>query len=141
MDTGLSWVDTVLDSSEGARTRLKRVVIDGIKKFNAKWRKNSDMVGTDKNALEFAKMLESGEVQFIGFVPNVQYIKEKGNKEELEAIWKHNLGTPGLLFAMKNLPALIIAGPEIRFNKSVISQIDANRNLPVAYESVEGITG
>lgn len=73
----------------------------------------------------------------IGFIPNVTYIKHNGTKEQLEADWVHPFGSPTLLYAHKTLPMLIIAGPDIMYNDSMIRAIKENQYG----ESVAGITG
>lgn len=144
MHTGLSWVDTVLDAAPAARRKLKEAVIEGIKLFNANWRKKNEefeLVGTSPEARALYKTITSGEVEFIGFAPNIHYIKESGKDDELSAIWQHAFGVPALLFKHKKLPMLLIVGPEIRFNRSVLTEIDANKHLGLTYEGIRGITG
>lgn len=84
-----------------------------------------------------AKSLNSSEYQLIGICPNIMYIKASGNEDELKAIWVHPFGTPVLLYKHKKTCALVIAGPGIRFNDSVVREIDVNRYR----EEILGITG
>lgn len=148
----LKWVESLLSSSPGERRKLKNTVLNGIRHFNAKWNrtgkpkrdKSRDSLDagytldkTHPDGENLFKQLKSSEVEFIGFVPDVTYIKETGPRKQLEVIWKHDFGTPGLLYKHKRLPLLLIAGPSIRFNKSVLAEIDANKQQGL----LSGITG
>lgn len=142
--SGLPWVDTLMNSSTRARTRLKNTILNGIKFVNASWyRKNlkdtkleSKLRKQDPKMLELFKFLNSKKMEFIGFSPIVPYIKEKGTADDLFAYWHHNNGVPALLYKHSELPILIIAGPSIRLNDSLLNEIDANSNLEVLLKGI-----
>lgn len=152
-----SWATTVLNASSRARTEIKDAVLEGVKYFKAKFKKVGQneadsptleelLQGPHKYKLssydEKAKQLfhdlknEKG-VQFIGFVPEINYMKETGPKDHLDAIWNHPFGSPALLYAHKDLPILIIAGPDIMFNDSIVKSIASNKWTGRVY----GVTG
>ena len=67
--------------------------------------------------------------EFIGFTPNVQYIKEKASsKAEREACWVHPWGTITLLFKHKKLPLCVSVNAGMRFNKSFLHEMKFNRD-------------
>jgi len=145
--SGLPWVDSLISGSQKARTRLKNKILDGIKYHNAKWRtirKNVkdkskpqyELSKLDKRAKEFYDFLKSSDVEFVGFSPIIPYIKEKGSKKDLKAYWNHKHGTPGLLYKHKDLPLLLIASPALRFNESLLNEIDANAKLHVQLKGI-----
>ena len=131
--TGLSWVKTLLNAPVKARSKAKKLVLEAIKIF--KKGKPSDE-GDDLYAL-----LTSKNVKFVGFTPNITYIKEKSEyRDELSALWCHPFSTYSLLYKHSDLPILIIANPNLEFNESCLKKISANSNIK-ELRNMLGITG
>lgn len=126
----LSWVDDIINASESDRKRLKEKVLDDIKYYQAKWEKSKSgehkLVSLNQSAVEWVNELKSGRYDFIGFIPGNIYIKAKGPKAHLDVAWEHEHSAPTLLFYDKRLPRLIITGPNIRFNDSILKEIKEN---------------
>jgi hypothetical protein len=152
------WVQIVMNASAKQRKRIKDSVLDGLELVNAKYQKVKQnlidpkkqmeledefgpqykLLSKDKEMLKFAQELRnSKDVRLIGFVPDVNYLMVEGDKPQLGSYWNHGLGSPALLYAHKRLPMLIIAGPNIRHNDSILREIKANK----INEPVGGITG
>lgn len=147
-----TWVSTLINSSSSTRRKLKQKVTEGISFFNSKWNDvppNEDLSdqnippkfklkSKDKDVENFVKSLKKEKnLKFIGFIPEVTYVKESGPKEHLEVLWEHQFGSPALLYAHESLPMLIITGPNIMFNDSIIRSIKTNSYK----EKVNGVTG
>lgn len=152
-----SWASTILNASARARTEIKNSVLEGVKYFRASFKKSGEntlkdptldelLQGPDKytpaklnkEAEQLYKDLKNQKgVQFVGFVPEINYMKENGPQNHLDAIWNHPFGSPALLYAHKELPILIIAGPDIMFNDSIVKSIKSNKWSG----SVYGVTG
>jgi len=96
-----------------------------------------ELAKLNPTGVELHKLLKSGDVEFIGFCPDVPYIKEKGPAKHLEVPWLHQFGTPALLYKIKKYPALLITAGNIRYNASALSEIDANNENNL----LSGITG
>lgn len=132
-----SWVDTVMKSSKQDRHRLKNKVLEGVEYFNAKWRKKNpgngvapdyDLNKKDPAAQRLVKELKNNnEFECVGFAPNVSYIKLSGSKKQMNVIWDHPFAHPALIYAHKHLPCIIITGPNIMFDDSILNKIPENR--------------
>lgn len=140
-----TWVSVILEATPKMRNKIKKSTLDGISFFKANWGKKSRS-NTEQHTLKsknpsvgrLLKDLKAEKsLKFVGFIPEVTYVKEKGTKEQLSALWEHKFGTPALLYAHDDLPILIIAGPNIMFNDSIVRQIKTNDHL----KEVAGITG
>jgi hypothetical protein len=140
-----TWVSTLFNARASIRTKIKDAVLDGMSYFRATY----DNIKSDKPSPHYLLKSKNKEVEnfvnslkketgldFVGFVPQVTYIKEKGPEDHLEALWEHNFGTPALLYAHKNLPILIIAGQGLMFNDSIVRSIKSNN----VRESIYGVT-
>lgn len=150
-----TWVLTLTNSPSATRKKVKKAIFEGMKYFNAKFKKIgpkeshknvlSELEGDteysvksyDPDVMAFIKQLEKEQgFEFIGFSDQITYIKESGSKDQLEALWEHPFGSPTLLYKIKGLPALIIAGPDIEFNDSIRNKIPSNNR-----EKTYGVTG
>lgn len=120
----LSWVNTFYKSSETERRKFKKMLLEGIAKFPGS---GQDLY----NALTNPRMTE-----FVGFMSNIEYFKEKGIPEDLHAKWVHPFGGPTLVYHYKNAPALIIASPSLRYNDSFLNDTHKNEKM----SSIIGIT-
>jgi len=151
-----TWVTTVVNASANSRTKIKNSVLKGMSFFGAKWSPDTyegggpaitmeDLLTADKlksknpqvNKL-INDLQKENNLSLVGFVPEITYIKVKGSKEHLETMWEHPFGSPTLLYAHKTLPMLIIAGPDIMFNDSMVKSIKSNSSRQ---GKVLGVTG
>jgi hypothetical protein len=120
----LSWVSDLLNSSGDSRVNLKKKILENIK--------------NTKETKELYKLLTSSEVDFVGFAPNIYYAKATASqKDYLESLWVHPFGLPMLLFYHKPSCCLIVAGPGLRFNDTILNENPKNKTKIRA----EGITG
>jgi hypothetical protein len=128
----LSWVKTLMESQSARRPEWVKAVLKGIRSYNS-------MTGEPTaEGKKFADYLaSSSEFELIGICPNIMYIKTHGNEEDQKAMWLHAWGTPVLLYKHRKTCALVIAGPGIRFNDSVVREISYNQYK----EEILGITG
>lgn len=151
-----TWVTTILNAPASARKKIKSAALEGMKFFGATW-KNTDqevegpaqtikdlltgdkLKSKDPNVQKLvADLMKEKAMKFIGFVPEITYIKESGPKDHLETMWEHPFGSPTLLYAHEELPVLIIAGPDIMFNDSMVRSIKSNSKRQ---GKVFGVTG
>ena len=153
------WASTIINAPKATRTKLKAAILEGMEFYNAKFKVigekdlkagggledqlegNIEYKVTSKDAdiMAFIKKLRAEkDFEFIGFSDQVTYIKENGTGEQLNALWEHPWGSPMLMYKIKGLPALIIAGPDIEFNDSIRNGIKSNKNTRV---KTYGVTG
>lgn len=119
----LSWLPIFMNSKIEEKEQMKKILLEGISKYSDEGRK-------------YANWLNSSECDLIGYGVNSRYIKEKGSKEEVEALWVHPFGGPTLVYKHKSLPMLITTSPTLEFNDSHIKKAKLNGY----YESIIGIT-
>ena len=127
----LTWAIQMLQMKVSQRTKTRKLCLDHIENF--KRGKPSDEGTTLVESLK-------KDFQFIGFSPNVYYIKEKGPANDLNVMWVHPFSTPALLFKHKKLPCLLITNGNIEFNSSRLKKIKANNGLD-NLDDILGITG
>jgi len=128
------WADIVRAAPSSGRKGIRKSVLKAIEYFGAKFKKvssrgeepNYELKSKNVEAEWLAKWLKSNEVNFVGFAPSITYIKESGSDDELKYDWEHPFGNPALLYGHKKLPILIIAGPDIMVDDSILSRIPAN---------------
>lgn len=118
----LSWVKTMLASPSWRRTDWRKELIEALKTYR-KPRKTPQ-------TKFISEILESGEAEFVGFTPMVQYIKEVPDPEipgdeqaQLGCIWDHPHANPAMLFWIKDLGVFITVGPGLRFNHSILNEV------------------
>ena len=138
------WVDILKKSSPQIRSQIKKAIFDGMEYFDASWRKSSDsdsgyeLKSKNSKIVDLTKSLRKGKgLKFLGFSPNVSYIRVKGRGEEMDYNWVHPFSTPTLCFQHKSLPLYFIAGPNIMYNDSMLRRNADN----MIYDSVFGVTG
>lgn len=128
---GLSWVPTMLMAPAKKRKSLVKMILNNIRKaFNPLAHKGE----TD----EFVDFLEGSDVEIIGIAPNIQYLRIDGSDQFLKAWWVHP-NQPTLIAKHKRLPFVILAGPSLRYNESVIKEVNPEKG--VEDESLIGFTG
>lgn len=127
----LSWVSTMLMSPAKERKKWAKMILKNIKMaFNSEARpgETEDLVN----------LLESSDVEIIGFAPNIQYLRVDGSESFLKAWWIHP-NQPTLIAKHKRLPLVFLAGPSLRFNETVIKEV--NPESGIQEESLVGFTG
>ena len=127
----LPWVHGMLKSPAKERKTWKRLILDGIRNtFNPKAKKGETE--------DLVNLLESSDVEIVGFVPNIQYIRIDGSEDFLKAWWVHPT-QPTLIVKHKRLPLVFLAGPSLRFNESTIKEVDIESG--VQKDDLIGFTG
>ena len=129
--TALTWAYTLTKAKIPDRKQVRKLVIDGLKKF----KKGK----VSEEGTKFVKNLQK-DFEFVGFAPNIFYIKESGPKKHTEVQWVHPFSVPTLLYKHKKLPYLILTNPNLDFNDSRLRQIDQNVSLE-ELQNILGITG
>lgn len=128
---GLSWVSTMLMTPAAKRKKWVKLILKNLKKaFNPS--------AKEGETEELVKLLESSDVEIIGFAPNIQYLRVDGSDQFLKAWWVHP-NQPTLIAKHKRLPLVILAGPSLRFNETVIKEV--NPESGVEEQSLVGFTG
>lgn len=127
----LSWVSTMLMSPAGERRKWVKMILKNLRKaFNPK--------AKEGETEELVNLLESSDVEIIGFAPNIQYLRVDGSENFLKAWWVHP-NQPTLIAKHKRLPLILLAGPSLRFNETVIKEVNPEKG--VQEESLVGFTG
>jgi len=127
----LSWTYAMLKSPAKERKTWKKLILDGIRNtFNPKAKKGETE--------DLVNLLESSDVEIVGFIPNIQYIRLDGSEDFLKAWWVHPT-QPTLIAKHKRLPLIFLAGPSLRFNESTIREVDIKSG--VVKDDLIGFTG
>jgi hypothetical protein len=127
----LSWVSTMLMSPAKERKKWAKMILKNIRlAFNSEARPGE----TD----DLVNLLESSDVEIIGFAPNIQYLRVDGSENFLKAWWVHP-NQPTLIAKHKRLPLVFLAGPSLRFNETVIKEVNPVEGIQE--ESLVGFTG
>ncbi len=125
--TYLGWLPTLLRSSSERRQDWVKKILDGLKSYRE---------GKAKSATYLSDVIQDkSEFELIGFAVNACYAKVDGPKEMLDAFWVHPWGTPALMYKHKRLPMIVMVGPGIRFNESILQEVGMDDM------KVMGITG
>lgn len=119
----LSWVFTFIKSPEKFREKMREEILETLM-MGPSPGQDSYSVGDAKKLISFLE--DKKQVDFVGFSPNVFYMKEKGVKDDLESVFIHPFSMPTLLYAHKKLPVLFLVNPGIRFNKNILSEMKYN---------------
>jgi hypothetical protein len=127
----LSWVKALINATYKARDNLFRKILDGITRYNSR-------TGTPtKDGQKLVQDLLSEEFECIGFTPNLQYIRLEGSANDEHALFVHPWATPPLVFKHRRLPVILITGPGIRLNDTIVREVQTN-DFRVG---VQGFTG
>jgi hypothetical protein len=127
----LSWVSTMLMSPAKERKKWAKMILKNIRMaFNSEARPGE----TD----DLVNLLESSDVEIIGFAPNIQYLRVDGSENFLKAWWIHP-NQPTLIAKHKRLPLVFLAGPSLRFNETVIKEVNPENGIQE--QSLVGFTG
>lgn len=129
-----SWVNIVRKANSRQLSKLMSCIYDAAEFYNARWRDQGgeppewDLISKNKDAVEFVKNLKGNKsLKFMGFCMNNAYMRLDGDKVQLEAEWVHALSAPTLLYRHEFLPLYLVAGIDIMFNNSKVSDIPRNR--------------
>lgn len=126
----LTWVSTMLMSPAKERKIWLKMVLKNLRlAFNPKAKKGE----TD----DLVNLLKSSDMEIIGFAPNIQYLRVDGSEDFLKAWWVHP-NQPTLIAKHKRLPFVILAGPSLRLDETVIKEVDSDG---LKDESLVGFTG
>ena len=134
----LSWVTVMIQQAQvnpnkARKTRAKWVdhILDGIKSYRKK--------RSSPDAKYLTEILEDDDTwELIGFAVNLQYVRaDHPSDDMLKYIFVHPWGTPPLIYKHKKLPVMITVGPGLRWNESILREIDDNGYN----DNVEGATG
>lgn len=153
-----TWVKVILDSPSKVRKNLRMAVLNGLKTYNAKFKKTGvneswdqtndvaeyfrgpnlwKITKTDEAVRKFHNDLKNERgFEFVGIVPWIDYIMESGSQEKLEALWNHEFGSASLLYKVKGLPALVIVNPDMALHDATVNKIPGNTKTPM-----RGISG
>lgn len=113
----LSWMMTMLMSPAKERKAMVKIILKNIRSaFNPRARKGETE--------DLVNLLESSDVEIIGLAPNIQYLRIDGSEDMLKAWWVHP-NQPTLIAKHKRLPVVFLAGPSLRFNETVIKELDS----------------
>lgn len=166
-----TWIRTILDSPTSTRRALKEAVLNGLKKYNAKYKRKkglglspeewsevayqmakngemsledyfagptpSEITSYDPTVLQFYKDLKAErKFEYVGLVPWIDYMMEHGSKAKLEALWNHELGSAGLIYKIKGLPAFVVLNPDMDLHDATVNKIPGNSK-----REMRGISG
>lgn len=129
----MRWANIIMWGDSKDRTNVVRRVIDAVKIF----KKGKPT----KEGEHYSDLLKSKKVDFIGFVPNVSYIRASSNDpEDLDVIWDHRFSVPTLLYHVKDSPIMLLVNPNVAYNDSRLIEIDENSEL-LEIRDLKGIIG
>jgi len=127
------WANIIMWMKNKDRMGLVEKVLDAVKIF-----KKGELT---KEGQGFYKLLKSSNVQLIGFVPDVTYIRAQSrDPEDLEVLWNHKFSVPTLLYHMKDSPFLLLVNPNVAYNDSKLLEIKENADL-IEIRDLKGIIG
>jgi hypothetical protein len=119
--TSLSWANQMLNIPSSKRKKIKKIILEACKIF----RKGQRSVEGD----QLYQLLKGNEVELIGYVPNVSYIKIEGSSEQLKSFWVHPFSIPTLAFKSKKYPMVMLVNPSITFNDSILKSLEIDGKL------------
>lgn len=141
----LTWIEKLLSMTSKARKLVREKVIAALQEEI-----ENENSGYDPQSIEqIVEALDSKHFEFVGFMPNVTYAKESGDKDEMRALFVHPFGYPTLLYKHKRSPVYVFVNPLLRFNGSVLHEIPYSEYKKFMDKGVErpeeielrGITG
>jgi hypothetical protein len=129
----MKWVNILMWGTSRERSAVVNEVIESVKIY-----KKGKLT---KKGEHYANILKSGEVDFIGFVPNITYVRAHSNDpEDLEVFWDHRFSAPTLLYHVKDSPIMLLVNPNVAYNDSRLLEIDENSEL-AEIRDLRGIIG
>jgi len=130
----LSWVKTFLNSPISFRKATKARVLAQLETVGSG--NNKDMGERKAQGKIIRELVSQSNMECIGVLESISYLKIEGDKDELPFIWEHKAGNPGLLYYDKKSGVVLLVAPGISFNDSVINRFDENKKI-----NMRGITG
>jgi len=130
----LSWVGVMVRTPVKKRMEWVKLIFEGLRSYRPKNQPK------DREAFYLSDALQDKDTwDLIGFSCNLQYIRaDHEDKDMLEAVFVHPWGTPPLLLKHKRLPMFVIVGPGIRWNDTILRELEQNR---VGKDELEGASG
>lgn len=129
----LKWVNILLLGTAKERIEVVKSTIEAVKIFK---KGKVSKEGTDAHNL-----ITSKKVEFIGFVPSINYIRATSSDlEDLEVFFAHPFSGPVLLYHLKDSPIMLLVNPNVEYNKSRLTEISENADLSVIRD-LKGIIG
>lgn len=119
----LKWVEHFRNSSQSFRHKIVDILLDGLKKYGSP-AKRPEITEQGSNIVKF---LESNEVELIGAITCIPYIKVSGSESVLNKEFVHPFGQVTLLYHVKNTPICIFTNPALRYNGSILTESDENK--------------
>jgi|688.fasta_scaffold1230400_1 hypothetical protein len=120
----LGWVKTMLSTPVKRRWEWVETIVAGIRSYRPEKAKASDSHTT--RYLSDA-LMDDGTWEILGFATNISYVRvDAPDKDMLKYIWVHPWGTPALLLKHRRLPVVIMAGPGIRWDDTILREITEN---------------
>lgn len=116
------WYKELRKMNSSAREKLIEIVLENI-------RRDGDL--KDQPTLEGTKLVQmlKRECEFVGFAPNVTYLKCQGKKDELQASFVHPWAMTTLVYKHKKLPILIYANAGMRKDQMLLAELPFNQEL------------
>jgi len=134
----LKWVNVFRQEPSKYRSLRVKQILDALEEAAGDLDTKMDVASL--RALK-AALEDPREFTLVGVVYQCRYFKIEGDFEsELFPEWVHPYSVPTLMFASKKLPMLMIVNPALRHNKSFLSDIPVNKELPEA-RGLRGIAG
>jgi hypothetical protein len=129
----MKWANILLWGTAKERIEVVKSTIEAVKIF----KKGK----VSKQGLKAHKLISSNQVELVGFVPNISYIRAtSSDPEDLEVIWDHKFSGPVLLYQLKDSPIMLLVNPNVAYNDSRLLEIDENSDL-VEIRDLKGIIG
>lgn len=130
----LSWVKTFLNAPTSFRKATKQRILAQLETMGSgNSRDQKERIAQGKKIKE---LVSQSNMDCIGVLESISYLKIDGASDELPYIWEHKAGNPGLLYYDKKSGAVLLVAPGINFNDSVINRFDENKKV-----NMRGITG
>lgn len=114
----LSIFHVFADSGPEFRKEIVGEVLRAIRAFSDKGEGNPDNAAGEEL---YQDIMENYDI--MGVVPNITYEREKGSKEELNALWVHPFASFTLYCKHKRLPEIKLVNPGIRLGKSFLKEM------------------
>ena len=129
----MKWANILLWGTAKERIEVVKSTIEAVKIF----KKGK----VSKQGVKAHKLITSNQVELVGFVPNISYIRAtSSDPEDLEVIWDHKFSGPVLLYQLKDSPIMLLVNPNVAYNDSRLLEIDENSDL-VEIRDLKGIIG
>lgn len=130
--THMSWIVDLLTDSSSDRGKKAHAILQDIARFNSK-----DGKPTPEGIKIAREISDSRRYEFVGFVACVGYVKASGAKDQLSSTYIHPL-CEALMLYEKGSCRMVIVGADLRYGRSYLSEIEANKIHHPWLESGDG---